>query len=153
MQVPAWWLASLVFPVIIKNMTHFFFKSLVAELITIALVTLTFILISNHLIAGRIAGSFFLLLGLFVCSKGFTSKDYRVAYSFKVGCLHLMLSLIMIITRIIHPEGSFADVNILGFIPGAIYHKISTIIYAVLITATATDLYQNKQKESLTKSL
>ena len=133
-------------------MNNFYLKSLIAEIVTIILVTLTFINISNHLIAGRIAGTFFLLLGLFVCSKGFTTKEYRKTYSFIVGCLHLLLSLIMIITRILHPKGSFADVNILGFIPGPVYHQISSAIYGMLIVATCLDWYQSRAKSGIKPS-
>lgn len=129
-------------------MTRFFVKCIIVELITIVMVTLTFIFFGDRLIAGRIAGTFFLALGFFVCSKGFTSQEFRKAYSFKVGCVHLLLSLIMIIARILHPEGSFASVNILGFIPGALYHQISTVIYVILIAATSLDIYQTKTLQS-----
>lgn len=127
-------------------MKSFLIKCIAAEIITIVLVTITFIFIKNHLIAGRVAGSFFVALGLLICIKGFNSPDFKKTFTFKFGCLHLLLSLIMIGTRILHPEGNFADVRILGLIPGQTYHQISSIAYAFLITSTGYDLYREKVK-------
>jgi hypothetical protein len=127
-------------------MKNHLIKCLVFELVTIVLVTLTFILISNHLLAGRIAGSFFLLTGIFVCFRGLSSLKFRRTKTFPFGVIHLFLSLSMIITRIFHSEGSFANITILG-IPGPIYHKLSTLVYICLILSTSIDIYKLKQKK------
>jgi hypothetical protein len=125
-------------------MKSFLIKCIAAEIVTIILVTLTFIFIKNHLIAGRIAGSFFVALGLLICVKGLTKPEFKNSYTFKFGCLHLLLSLIMIITRLIHPDGNFAEVLILGIIPGQIYHQISSIAYGLLFFSSCYDLYREK---------
>jgi hypothetical protein len=125
-------------------MKSFLIKCIAAEIITIILVTLTFIFIKNHLIAGRIAGSFFMALGLLICIKGLTTPEFKRTFTFKFGCLHLLLSVIMIATRLIHPEGNFAEVLILGIIPGQIYHQISSIAYGFLFLSTCYDLYREK---------
>jgi hypothetical protein len=115
-------------------------KYLIAEIVTIMMVTLSFIFISPPLVAGRIAGTFFIVLGLYICFHGI-----RRTYTFAVACLHLMLSLAMIITRFVQPDGSFSNINVLG-IPGPIYHKVATIVYILLIIATCFDYFLTRNK-------
>lgn len=127
-------------------MTRFLIKCIAFELITIVLVGLTFHFISNPLIAGRVAGMLFISLGLYICSRGIGNREFRRSYSFMISCVHLTLSLAMVITRLIYSEGSFASVRVLG-IPGIYYHKIASAIYLLLIFATCFDFYKYKTRK------
>ncbi len=122
-----------------------FSKYLIAEIITIILVTLSFIFISPPLIAGRIAGSFFIAMGLYICLNAIQNSKLLRSASFSVACVHLLLSFMMVYTRFTHPQGSFAEVNILGM-PGPIYHKVATSVYIVLIASTVFDYFLSRKK-------
>jgi hypothetical protein len=122
-----------------------YLKYLLAEILTIVFVTLTFIFISPPLVAGRIAGMFFIAVGMYICSRGVSTPLFRRTYTFALACVHLLLSLVMILTRFAHPDGSFANVHILGM-PGPIYHKVATTVYVLLIAATCLDFFIARNK-------
>ena len=113
---------------------------LVAELIVVALVPLIFRFIENRLYAGMVAGTVFILVGLYVIWPGVRQPDERKCFSFWAGLLHLVVSgLPLLVTRVLNASSKFEDVMVLG-LPGPVFHRFSTAIFSVLLIATSLDL-------------
>lgn len=128
-------------------MSRIFLRNLMAEVAVIFLVTGVFRLIENRLVAGAIAGSIFILLGLIVLAPGYRDRSYRRTKTFVAGCAHLFLSALpLFITRMFNATSSFENVSVLGM-PGPLFHRVSTGIYLLLLIATLLDWVQSRRRE------
>ena len=113
---------------------------LIAELFVVVLVPLIFHYIENRLYAGMVAGTVFIVLGLYVIAPGLRAARDRACFSFWAGLLHLGISALpLFITRMINASSKFEEVQVLG-LPGPVFHQFSTAVYTVLLVATALDL-------------
>lgn len=126
---------------------RFFQKTLIFELTVIAAVATIFRLITERLIAGALAGTLFVALGLWIVISGVRSKTLRRSATFIMGCVHLFaIALPMVITRFMNAALAFADVRILG-LPGPVFHQLSTGVYALMIVATVGDAIFWRRRE------
>lgn len=118
----------------------FFAWLLFLELVVVAIVPIIFVNIESRLVAGMIAGTIFIALGLFVFVKGLRERAFRKTFSFAAGCLHLFLSAFpLFITRLMNYSKGFEDVRVMG-LPGPVFHQVSTAIFSLLLLATVIDL-------------
>ena len=129
-------------------MKRYFGFLLFFELVVIGLVVGAFKLIPERLVAGAVAGTIFVLLGLFIVRSGWKDRTKRTA-SFWMGCVHLFgSSLPLMITRLLNSSGSFEQVDVLG-LPGPVFHRVSTTIYLVMMAATVWDLVRAGKAQAL----
>lgn len=132
-------------------MKRYFAGLLVLELIVIAIVTTIFRLIADRAVAGVIAGTVFVLLGLFIVRGGWRDRAKRTA-SYWMGCVHLFGSALpLMITRLLNWSTGFEHVNVLG-LPGPVFHRVSTTIYMIMLIATVWDLVRASRAQSLKDS-
>ncbi len=121
-------------------MKRFYAGLLLVEFIAAGLAPVIFINIENRLLAGMIAGTIFVALGVFILVIGFQSRPFRKTPTFWAGCLHLFGSALpLLVTRILNFSKGFEDMFVLG-LPGPVFHRVSTIIFFILMLATAFDL-------------
>ena len=121
-------------------MKRFYAGLLIVELIVAGLAPVIFINIENRLIAGLVAGAVFVALGIFILMIGIQSRHFRTTPTFWAGCLHLFGSALpLLITRQLNYSRGFEDVFVLG-LPGPVFHRVSTLIFFILMAATTFDL-------------
>jgi hypothetical protein len=122
------------------RMTKFYGWLLVVELCVVAAAPVIFTTVENRLIAGIMAGTLFVGLGVFIVMVGVQNKPFRRVPTFWAGCLHLFGSALpLLITRMVNFSHGFENVLVLG-LPGPVFHRISTGVFAILLIATAFDL-------------
>ena len=114
------------------------------EILVIGLVILIFRTIERRLIAGLVAGSIFIILGLIVLSPGFKSAAFRRTPTFVMAWVHLLFSALpLFISRLCNWNADFKDVRVMG-LNGPHFHTVSTGIYFLLMAATAFDAIRTK---------
>ncbi|RYZ76369.1 MAG: hypothetical protein EOP05_05215 [Proteobacteria bacterium] len=129
-------------------MRRYFGFLLILELLVIGIVTTIFKFIPDRMTAGAIAGTIFVLLGVYIVRGGWKEREKRTA-SYYAGCLHLFLSsLPLMITRLLNQSAGFEQVNVLG-LPGPIFHRVSTTIYMILLIATIWDFVRASKAQNL----
>lgn len=139
----------------IAGMKNRYVLFLIAELLVIALVPAIFRWIEPRLVAGMVAGSVFVALGLLIFISGLLRPEVRRSYSFVMGCVHLfVVALPMVTIRLLNSQSAFEDVRIWG-LSGPVFHKLSTWVFMILLLATAVDIYRiwAKRKMETTKSI
>lgn len=110
---------------------------LMAQVMTAGAVMVTFRLIESRLVAGFVAGSFFVLLGLVILAAGLRGLIPKRSPTFALGCVHLFaVALPMMVTRLMNLGVDFREVHVWG-IPGPIFHQMSTQLYVVMMGVTA----------------
>jgi hypothetical protein len=132
-------------------MKNVFGRFFVVELLAIVVAISSFSMISEKIVAGVIAGSVFSALGLWIFATGIWSEfrhEVRISGTFWLGTVHLFaIALPMMITRLLNHSQEFKDVLIWG-LPGPVFHRLSTVIYSLLLAATAIDfVLANRRKD------
>jgi hypothetical protein len=96
--------------------------------------------IESRLIAGALAGGYFVLSAAYMLQRALKWRDrWRSTMIYPLG-LHLFgISLPMIVTRFMQAQLNFEDIQIWG-LPAPLFHQLSTWIFAALMAATVTDL-------------
>jgi hypothetical protein len=123
-----------------------FAQYFVAELIVIVSVIQIFIRVSNRAIAGLIAGSLFVALGVWIAYFGFIDPRMRKSASFWLALVHLGGSALPLLgTRLRNLNTPFEVLDVLG-LPGPVFHQVSSTIYLMLIVATAADWWRFKSE-------
>ena len=113
---------------------NLYFKLLFLEIILILIVGLLFYSLSSTKLAGQIAGSLFVFIGLFIFTILITQKRFQTLTSYM--CLtHLCISIIILAYRYFNPGISFAEISYWG-ITGGHLHKLGTFIYFLLMLST-----------------
>lgn len=126
-------------------MKQTYLKFLIAELFVIATAIASFRFISERILAGAIAGTFFSALGFWIVFTGLRNNSVRRSATFWCGCVHLFgVALPMMITRLLNHRLEFRDVAIWG-LPGPAFHQLSTAIYFLLLLTTAIDLVRTSR--------
>lgn len=111
----------------------------VGEILVILLVVATFRSIEERIVAGAVAGTLFVVLGVWICGRALRSPRYRRTPTFVVGLIHLFGSALpLMVTRFANSAALFEDVRVLG-LPGPVFHRVSSFIYLALLLATLVD--------------
>ena len=112
---------------------------LILQLLAIAVAGLSFALIQSRLLAGGIAGFYFLFSGLYMTVKVWRWKDKWQTTMFYPLLVHVfVISLPMIVTRFLNMGTGFTRVRILG-LPGPVFHQMSSLVFVILLVATLID--------------
>ena len=129
-----------------SRMTKKFGLYFLVEVLVIFMVGAAFSLIENKLHAGAIAGSLFVLLGLWIVAPGLKNAEYRKRPTFFAGLLHLFGSALpLLISRFAQADLKFEDVRVMG-LTGPQFHQVSNVIYMILMAATAFDWFRSRAK-------
>ena len=121
---------------------------LLLELFAIVVAGASFALIESKLIAGFVAGAYF--VGFAVVSL---RRILRWPRRTRALCLYPMLihlfgiSLPLLIARAKHADEGFTELRVFG-LSGPEFHRLSTTVFAVLIAATVVDLLRTFSKRS-----
>ncbi len=110
------------------------------QLLAIAVAGLSFSLIESRLVAGAVAGSYFVTSGLYMVLR--TSRyagKWRLLYWYPLLVHVFVISIPMVVTRLLNSERVFEEVKILG-LEGPVFHKLSTTVFSILIVSTLIDL-------------
>ena len=95
------------------------------EVFAIIWAAAVFSLLSSHLLAGGLAGGYFVISGIFMLGR---ANLWPQKWS----------SLTWLVSRFAQMSLGFEDVRILG-IPGPVFHNISSGVFSCLMIATAVD--------------
>lgn len=110
------------------------------QILAIGIAGAAFAMIESRLVAGLIAGSYFVSSGLFFLFKISHWRDkWRSLALYPITVHVFMVSIPMMVTRFLNRELVFEDVKILG-LSGPEFHRISTWIFMATIMATLIDL-------------
>lgn len=121
-----------------KQKDLFVFLSL--EVVAIAVAGASFALIPSRLIAGLVAGAYFILFSAWMLGRIWRMPDrWRVLTLYPLLIHLFVVSLPMVVTRLLHADADFSDVRIWG-LPGPAFHHLSTNVFSVLMVATVVDL-------------
>lgn len=113
---------------------------LILEVIAIVWAGAVFSLFSSRLLAGAMAGAYFVLSAAYMLARALRWPDRAGAFTPYALALHLFgVSLPMVITRFLNADQPFESVKILG-LEGPQFHKLSTTVFAILMVATVVDL-------------
>lgn len=113
---------------------------LALELIAIVWAGAVFSLFTSRLLAGALAGAYFVLSAAFMLVRALRWPDRVKALTPYALALHLFgVSLPMVITRFLNADQPFESVRILG-LEGPEFHRLSTTVFSVLMAATLVDL-------------
>jgi hypothetical protein len=120
---------------------------LLAEFLVVIAVGLVFKIVERHLIAGFIAGSLFVILGIVIITIGIKDASFRKRPTFVAGCVHLFgIALPLLITRALTTNLEFSEVHVLG-LPGPVFHQISTWVYSAMMIATVVDVFHYRKNK------
>ena len=98
-----------------------------------------FSILSNKLLAGALAGLYFVLSGLFMLMRARRWAHMGASLTFYLLLIHVfVISLPLQLGRFAQFERAFEDVRVLGF-TGPQFHQASTLVFSCLIAATVID--------------
>jgi hypothetical protein len=109
------------------------------ELFAILWAGVAFALLPSKLLAGALAGGYFVLSGFYMLARvqRWPRKWQSCTWYFLLGHV-FAISLPMLISRFVQRDIGFGDVRIWG-LPGPVFHNVSTIVFSGLILATVVD--------------
>lgn len=110
------------------------------QLVAIAVAGLSFSLINNRLIAGAVAGSYFITSGLYMILR--TSRyagKWHLLYWYPLLVHVFVISIPMVVIRFLNSDKAFENIKILG-LEGPVFHRLSTTIFSLLILGTIIDI-------------
>lgn len=118
--------------------TLFWFLGL--EVVAIIWAGAVFKIFESRLVAGAMAGSYFVLLGAFLVARIWTWQEKWTSPTWYAALVHLfVVSLPMVITRFLNADMPFDQVRILG-LEGPVFHKLSTSVFSCLLLGTIFDI-------------
>ncbi len=127
-----------------RDLWIFLSLQLVAALLALA----SFRFIDVRWQAALLAGSGFVVLGVWMVLRTLRWPNRFRFFSFYMARAHLWLfSLPMLLVRIRYLGHDFGDVHFFG-IPGPQFHRWSEIAYLVLVAGTVVDLIRTRSKKS-----
>lgn len=122
------------------------------EVSCLALVPLFFKYIEPKKIAGLVAGSLFLSLGLLCLYYIFRSKRTKNVFFIIFSLVHLfVISIPMLVTRIINFTTDFSELRILGM-QAQEFHSLSHLTFTALILASVAEFYLLKKAKPQSES-
>ena len=121
------------------------------QVLAIVVAGLSFQVIESRLIAGMVAGAYFIGSGLFMIIKTwpFVGK-WKLLYWYPLLVHVFVISIPMVATRLWFAGYEFSDVKILG-LEGPVFHRLSTTVFSLLIVGTILDIARNVWKERRAK--
>ena len=121
------------------------------QIFSIAVAGGSFALIENRLVAGGIAGGYFVISGLFMVWRSMKWKDKWHSFAVYPLFAHVFaISIPMMISRFLQAGTDFEAVRIFG-LEGPEFHKLSTRLFMVLIAGTTIDLIRVWRAERATR--
>ena len=117
-------------------------RLLVLGLVCIPIAIFSFKSFESRLVAGMVAGFFFLIFGFFGIYQNWKSKlFYKLPSTYLFGLHLFLISIPMVGTRLLNWNRSFSEIKILG-LSGPSFHKLSEIIFlSLLICLTIEIIY------------
>lgn len=113
---------------------------LALELLAVVWAGLVFRIFESRLVAGAMAGGFFVLSASFMAYRAYHWPDKWISPTWYAVLTHLFgISLPMVITRFLNAGVPFEQVRIWG-LEGPVFHKLSTTVFSILMLATLVDL-------------
>jgi len=110
------------------------------EVIGVVVAASVFQLLESRLLAGMIAGAYFINSGAYMLWRIVQWPDRFRSFTLYPLLIHVFaISFPIVIVRALNINVDFNDLMILG-VPGPVFHRISTIVYGILIFATIGDL-------------
>jgi|GEM_PF-1531490 len=110
------------------------------QLLAIVVAGLSFSLIDNRLIAGAVAGSYFITSGLYMVLRTSRYSGKWTLLCWYPLLVHVfVISIPMVVTRFLNSERTFEEVRILG-LEGPVFHRLSTTVFSLLILGTLIDI-------------
>lgn len=123
-------------------------RLLTVELLSVPIVILIFTFIHPKNIAGMIAGSGFVLMGVVFIYWLTKWPKFKSSLVFWFALGHLVIiALPMFITRVVFFDTPFDEITVLGF-PGPIFHQISENVFLILILTTVRELWLTRPRKS-----
>lgn len=117
-------------------MSRWFFLLGILELLVSATVVAIFRLIEDRFLAGMVAGSLFIAVGLLIVGRGLAERTFRRSATFVIGCVHLLaIAMPMVVVRLLNRDVEFREIRIWGM-PGPVFHGLSEMLYLILLIAT-----------------
>lgn len=114
------------------------------ELFAVLWAGLVFSLLPSKLLAGALAGGYFVLSGLFMLYRlAHWSKPWQSVTIYPLLVHVFGVAIPMLVTRFVHADLDFSQVRVWG-LPGPVFHQFSTTIFTFLIAATVIDLLRVK---------
>jgi len=113
---------------------------LVLELFAIVWAGVVFAWIPSRLMAGMFAGGYFVALGVGMLAwiSRRWSNPWRSILIYPL-LVHLFgVSLPLMVTRLVNSDSPFENLTIWG-IPGPEFHRVSTVVFTLLIVSTLAD--------------
>jgi hypothetical protein len=117
------------------------------QLLAIAVAGLAFSMIESRLVAGAVAGSYFVFSGLYMVLR--TSRyagKWHLIYWYPLLVHVFVISIPMVVTRFLNAGRPFEEVHILG-LEGPVFHRLSTSVFSLLILGTLIDIARLKRTE------
>jgi len=109
------------------------------ELFAIVWAGAMFSTLPNKLLAGALAGGYFIVSGIYMLSRAVHWPLKWKSLTWYVLFIHVfVISIPMVISRFAQMALAFEDVRIFG-IPGPMFHNISSGVFSLLIAATTID--------------
>ncbi len=110
------------------------------EILAVIWAGTVFRLFDSRLLAGFLAGTYFIGFGVFVLWRMLASREFKRLFSFYPLLVHLfVISIPMMVARFLNTEQEFSTIRIWGM-EGPQFHRLSTMVFLVLILATVLDL-------------
>lgn len=103
-----------------------------------------FTFLPSKLLAGALAGAYFIFSGLYMLAKANHWPAKWKSITWYVLFVHVfVISIPMVLTRFVHMTMDFGDVTILGM-PGPVFHGVSSGVFFLLMLGTVTDWLRAK---------
>jgi hypothetical protein len=116
---------------------------LILQILAIAVAGTAFSQLSSKIVAGAIAGSFFVGSGLFMFKRLWRWSDKWRSFTLYPLFIHVFLiSIPMVTVRFSQIQSNFEDIKIWG-LEGPIFHRLSSNIFMLLVAATIIDLIRS----------
>ncbi len=118
---------------------------LALEAVAIVWAGAVFSVLSSRLMAGALAGSYFLGFGSYILYQLMKRGRPYFWATFYPALVHVfVITLPMMITRFLNWDQVFEEVRILG-LEGPVFHQLSTWVFSTLMLATAVDALRAKK--------
>ena len=110
------------------------------QILAIAVAGLSFTIFESRLLAGAIAGGYFVTSGLFMVWRATQWPDkWRSCAWYPLISHVFLISIPMVVSRFLQATQDFEEVRIFG-LAGPQFHRLSTTIFMILVAGTVIDL-------------
>jgi hypothetical protein len=110
------------------------------EVVAIAWAASVFKIFDSRLLAGLMAGLYFVGSGIFMLWRIWRWPDWKRSLTLYPLAVHVfVVSIPMMAVRFAQTQSAFEDILIWGM-PGPVFHRLSTTVFMTLIACTVVDL-------------